>query len=102
MSSSKPGAQSVSVLPEELRPQHRVIEMGLQELSRTVAWRSCPPYIKRILTSYLTEDNRDIVAAVRRYRVGWSDEKIEADAERIAQDPLVVRVLELQRGVISQ
>jgi hypothetical protein len=39
--------------------------------------------------------------AVARYRVGWSQEKIAADAERIMQDPLVRAVLQIQRGEIQ-
>jgi hypothetical protein len=102
MSAIQPGARTESVLPEELRPQSHRIEMGLQELSRTQEWRSLAPYLKRILTSYLTEDARDMIAAVARYRVGWNKEQIAADAERLSNDPLVVTVLQIQRGEIRK
>jgi hypothetical protein len=106
MSSAKPGTRTESVLPENLRPQSRWLEMGLQELSRTQEWRSLQPFIKRILTSYLgggmPEDAGNWLSSVTRYRVGWDEEKVAADAERLSKDPLVVEVLRLQRGEIQQ
>ena len=98
MSSAKLGTLSVSVLPPELRPHGHRLELGLQELSRTQEWRSLQPHIKRILTSYLTEDAGNFENAVARYRVGWEQERIAADAERIMQEPLVKAVLRMQRG----
>lgn len=83
MSAIHPEFRTESVLPAELRPQHRVIPMGLQELSRTQEWKSLPPYVKRILTSYLSEDADNLEQAVARYRVGWGTEQIAADAERL-------------------
>ena len=91
-----------SVLPEELRPKSFRLPMGLQELSRTPEWRSLQPYLKRILTSYITEDEGDWLAAVTRYRVGWEEERIAADAERIMQEPLVRAVPQIQRGEIRK
>jgi hypothetical protein len=82
--------------------ERTVLPMGLQELSRTQEWRSLQPYIKRILTSYLTEDAGNFENAVARYRVGWEKEKIAVDAERISNDPLVVTVLKIQRGEIRK
>lgn len=105
MSSSKIGTRTESVLPADMQPQDHRIPMGLQELSRTMQWRSLPPYIKRILTSYFgggdkTEDTGDWLASVARYRVGWEKEKIAEDAERLSKEPLVRAVLMLQRGEI--
>jgi hypothetical protein len=107
MSSSKPGSRSESVLPEHLQPKRVVLSMGLQELSRTLEWRSLPPYIKRILTSYLgggmPEDKGNWLASVSRYYVNVVDpEQQEKNAKKIAEDPLVIRVLELQRGAVQQ
>lgn len=102
MSAIRPDLRTESVLPEELRPKHYRIAMGLEELSRTSEWRALPPYVKRILTSYLTEDAGKWEAAVARYRVGWDVERIAADAERLMHDPQVVRVLEIQRGEVRQ
>jgi hypothetical protein len=98
----QPTAPAVSIAPEPSQSKSSPLPMGLQELSRTMQWRSLPPHIKRILTSYLTEDAGNFENAVARYRVGWEKEKIAADAERIMQDPLVVAVLQLQRGQIRQ
>jgi hypothetical protein len=104
MSSSKPGAQSVSVLPPELRPQDHRLEMGLQELSRTTEWRSLQPYLKRILTSYLgggmPEDEGNWELSVARFYVGQEKEKIAAHADRLSKDPQIIRVLAIQRGEI--
>jgi hypothetical protein len=102
MSATKLGVRLESVLPEDLRPKSFRLPMGLQELSRTQEWRSLAPYIKRILTSYLTEDVGNFENAVARYRVGWEKEKIAADAERLMQDPRVVMVLQIQRGEIQK
>ena len=106
MSAIHPEFRIESVLPEELRPQHRLIPMGLEELRRTQSWRALAPYIKRILTSYLgggmPEDAGKWLASVARYRVGRDEEKVAADAARLMQDPMVIKVLEIQRGVISQ
>jgi hypothetical protein len=106
MSATKPGVRAESVLPEELQPKPFRIPMGLEELSRTMQWRSLPPYLKRILTSYLgggmPEDVGNWESSVARYRVGWDKEKIAADAERLMNDPLVVTVLKIQRGEIRK
>lgn len=102
MSAIHPEFRTESVLPAELQPQHRRIEMGLEELSRTPEWRALQPYVKRILTNYLTEDAGKWEAAVARYRVGWDTERIAADAERLMNDPQVMKILEMQRGADQQ
>lgn len=106
MSAIRPDLRTESVLPPELRPQGHWLELGLQELSRTESWRALAPYIKRILTSYLgggmPEDKNNWESSVARYRVGWEKERIATDAERLWKEPLVIKVLEIQRGVVSQ